>query len=325
MHLAEIWRCFEKNDRGQLVYFQTRDGVWQSESIQELLTKAKYLTLALLKRGLREGEPVGILCSPCSRWMIAELAVVLAGGAIVSVVGLSKEEFIYQVERVKVKTLFVAGTKEWLKYKEGSYLFSTILALEHNYLYQNAITLQRLIELGKKEEEKKPHLWRQILAKSAPIAAHPLTSLTQKLFSPSPKKERYLSFLPLPAIHLMSYEILLSGQSIFYVENPKQLIQACRQVKPTTLALSSCFLKQFKEEITAQMSRKWIGRWAVQLARSSQKGFWINCKRSVADRMIYRGFRKIFGGHVRSIFSESVLSAELQTFFANIGFSVLDI
>lgn len=318
-NLAELWSSLEREDPHlQLLHFQDREGSWQSETLGEYLIKVKYLTLALVKRGVKAKDTVAVLSTPCLGSMIAEFAAVLAKATVVTLKGLTEEEFIHRAQQQKIKILFVAGTEGWLKYRKYRGLFSTVVALERNYLYQGA-SLKHLLEIGKREDTKDPQLWRQLLDTSRAVAK---TTAFEEI-----EEERCLIFLPVTDATHLSYSALLSGKTAFYVEDSTKLMRACRQIQPTLLAISSHFLMRFKEEIGYQMQQKRsrIGNWAIGLALSDKNDLWTKCKRFIADRAVYRGFRKIFGGEVRVILAKGRLSTEIESFFTNIGFSIFEI
>ncbi len=86
------------------------------------------------------------------------------------------------------------------------------------------------------------------------------------------------------------------------------MIQYTHQVKPTILVLVPRLLEKLRNKIVNKirdsgylLSR--VGGWAIRLAESKRTSPWLSIQRWIADKLIYKAFRKALGGHVRLIIS----------------------
>ncbi|MDP1835715.1 MAG: long-chain fatty acid--CoA ligase [Chlamydiales bacterium] len=352
---SDMLRHIESNfSNPKALNYQDPQGAWRSESTETYIEKVKFLALGLIKRGLKAGERVGIMSKPCPGWTIADLAIVMAGGVVVPLFGnLSSENLTYQVEQTGIKTLFVAGEQEWMKCLRFRDLFPQIISLDPDHDEAGAISLREVLEAGEKYERTKPDLWFQLVdaAKPDSIATIIYTSgstgrpkgvqltqrnlvglINQDPFNWNPTGDRYLSFLPLAHIfaRALNFIILQSGMSIYYLEDPKALVPACYQVRPTVMVLVPRLLEKFKSKLVLRIHETgWIlgriGGWALRLAEKENDNWWIRAQRWLADKLIYGSFRKVFGGSVRLIASGGAkLNPSLYAFFVNMGFPLYE-
>ena len=81
--VGELLLLIEKSyDNPKALSRHTPTG-WRSQSTKQMITEVKHLALGLIAQGLKKGEMVGILALPTSRWTIADLAIIAAGGVSV--------------------------------------------------------------------------------------------------------------------------------------------------------------------------------------------------------------------------------------------------
>ncbi|MFV0341152.1 MAG: AMP-binding protein, partial [Parachlamydiaceae bacterium] len=113
-HVGELYNSIETNfsNRAALSTY-TPDG-WISLSTEEFLREVRYLALALLAKGLKKGDKIGILALPCARWTIADLAIMTAGGVSVPLfANIAEENFQFEVHQTEMKTVFVGEADQW--------------------------------------------------------------------------------------------------------------------------------------------------------------------------------------------------------------------
>lgn len=334
--------------------YQDSQGKWHAESTQSYIDQVKYIALALVETGLQRGEHVGIMAKPCPGWTIADLAIIMAGGITVPLFGnLSPENLMFEVGQAELKTVFVCGEVEWIKCTRYRHLFQNVISLEPLCPDDTATPLATLVTLGKKVDQERPDLWKTLQAagqpddpatviytsgstgqpKGAVLTQRNLVEITaQDPFHWDALNDRYLSFLPLAHVfaRVLNFICLQSGLSIYYLEDPKALVQACETVHPTILVLVPRLLEKLRTRLTLRIANSSyllskIGRWALKVAEKEGSDAWLSLQRWFADKIVYRSFRKAFGGQVRLIACGGAkLNRHLGQFFINMGFPIYE-
>ncbi len=147
-----------------------------------------------------------------------------------------------------------------------------------------------------------------------------------------------LCFLPLSHVfeRAWTYYILNRGAVNVYLENPKTVIEALPEVKPTVMCTVPRFYEKTYEGIKAE-ELKWPGykrkifEWSIGIGRE-HSGFLskdikppvaLQLKRKVADLLVLKTVRKIFGGKVRFMpCAGAAIRPELLQFFHAAGLFV---
>ncbi len=144
-------------------------GKWLSESSQSFVEKVRFLALALVRRGLKRGDHIGIMAKPCPGWTIADFAVVIAGGVSVPLFGnVSPENLLYEVDQTGIKTLFVEGEAEWIKVNKHRELFETVISFADHAPDDSALLMPNLLAEGKAFDALNPSYYDELLAKAHP-------------------------------------------------------------------------------------------------------------------------------------------------------------
>ena len=144
--------------------------------------------------------------------------------------------------------------------------------------------------------------------------------------SPGAMPERALSFLPLCHIYertLINIYVYL-GMSVFFAQNLNSVGEDLREVRPQIFATVPRLLEKIYEKIVARGSqlsgmKRAVYFWALQLAGQFEPGAPTTRIRrfqlAVADRLVFRFWRKSLGGRIRAIVSGS---ASLQPRLARV-------
>jgi len=84
-NVAEVLQHIEKKHWDNPTAFNYKvNGEWQNYSTKAYLREIKDLSLGLVSMGLKKGDKVGIMAPSSSRWSIADLAIMMAGGGLSS-------------------------------------------------------------------------------------------------------------------------------------------------------------------------------------------------------------------------------------------------
>ena len=155
-----------------------------------------------------------------------------------------------------------------------------------------------------------------------------------RLLDPS-EDDVSLCFLPLSHIfeRAWTYYVLYKGMTNNYLEDPKQIIEFIKEVKPTIM----CSVPRFYEKIyaavfhqleSAPAAKKRVFHWAVRIGalyhnlRKDQLPVppGIRWKYRVADRMVLKKIREVAGGRIRFFpCAGAPLSQEIEEFFYATG------
>lgn len=147
-----------------------------------------------------------------------------------------------------------------------------------------------------------------------------------------------LSFLPLSHIfeRLWSYYILYHSALNVFIHNPRDVIQQLPLVKPTVMCTVPRFFEKTREGIDLEAA-KWpivkrnIFQWSVKtgmhyseyLSKAQKPPLGLRMKRSVANMLVLKKLRSIFGGNIRFMpCAGAAINPSLLRFFHGAGIFV---
>jgi long-chain acyl-CoA synthetase len=151
-------------------------------------------------------------------------------------------------------------------------------------------------------------------------------------------KDFSMAFLPLSHIfeRTWSFYIMHCGAVNIFLENPREVIEVLPLAKPTLMCTVPRFFEKTHEGIEAEY-KKWptikqkIFDWSIKVGhqfseyRKNNKPapFGLQIKRSVADKLVLKKLRAIFGGSMRTMpCSGAAIRPELLRFFHATGLFV---
>jgi len=327
-------------------------GEWRSWSTEQVVEEVKYLSLSIAHLGIKKGDCVGIMAMPSPRWNIACFAIIMAGGVVVTLFpNLSEENFLFEVSQTGIKTLFVDTTVPLPALNSHRDLFTNIIEMGTIESNDGAISFDELILRGREFNRKEPNAYTAlenqidesalctIIYTSATTGFPKGVMLNQKnLFSCMRetkvvhKNTRYLSILPLAHIYAFGFNSMLFGfgGSIYYLNDPKQFVEICKQIHPTLLAvvprvLEKVYAKMVGAVHQADFPKKEIGTFAFNMAMHSEKSFLERLLHPLIDKIVFSPLRDALGGQVEQIFSGGApLNPHLARFFNNIGLPIFE-
>ncbi len=149
----------------------------------------------------------------------------------------------------------------------------------------------------------------------------------------------FLSYLPLS--HL--YERLAGhwcplyrGATIFYARSPETLVADLRLARPTVLVgvprmYESIMIRAATRMETGRLSSRLLLEWGLDIGnRRMQTGAsvaseWVRFQHLLADRLVYRRFRKSLGGRLRyPISGGAPLTPDVRRFFRIMGLPIIE-
>ena len=151
-------------------------------------------------------------------------------------------------------------------------------------------------------------------------------------------KDISMCFLPLSHVfeRTWSFYMLYKGVANVLLENPKEVIDELPNAKPTLMCTVPRFFEKTHEGIIVEYE-KWpsikknIFDWSIAIGhqysslRSKQKNIpaFLNLKNSIADKLVLKKLRSIFGGNIRMMpCSGAAIRPELLKFFHATGLFV---
>ncbi len=162
-----------------------------------------------------------------------------------------------------------------------------------------------------------------------------LTCVNGVKMTPKPYFTRALSFLPLCHIYerMMNYLYQFMGYETYYAESIAKVVDNVKYAKPYMMTAVPRFVEKMYDGIFRSGQKmtgmkKKIFFWALDLAMDYDldgTSFWYNCKRRVADKLVYGKIRDNFGGCLEMFVSGgSAIQPRLAKFFTCIGMNIYE-
>lgn len=329
------------------------NGEWVGMSTEVFVEKIRRLSLGLRALGLKRGDTVGLLSRPSPYWLIADLAITVAGGISVPIFPhISEKNFLYQVKNASLKYFITLGGEHWPAISPHQGRFSKVVTMNIDLTAEgeNVIDLQDVLRLGDALSQENPSLYAEMrdslhkddlativytsgstgipkgveLTHANIISQLKACSLTYPL---DPRTDRMLSLLPLAHMfeRMLVYYYISSGVSVYFVDDLKNLTVICQEVKPTISAMVPLIIEKVYSRILAKVEsepffNRWVGKWALSLAHRNPDDLLFRMGRPLAKWLVYDKVANTLGGNFRAIIvGGAPLSEELCRFFWNVG------
>jgi long-chain acyl-CoA synthetase len=330
------------------------DGQWVSTSSQQLLEIIEETTLGLVSLGVQKGQRIALLAFPSSYWTMIDIAIILSGAISVPIFpNISEENLVFQIEQSDARLLFL-GENIGSLYQDHKNLFNEVICIRENSREENELSLTRLCEMGREYRSKNPDAYNQLFAaarpediatiiytsgttgipKGAELNNHNLASLISfKGFGWIPDKDRYLSVIPLAHIfgRVMNVCLFAWSVSIYYLNDAKQMSEACQLAHPTIFVvvprlLEKVYAKMLAKVDSAGFLKRTMGHWAFDLANNEHDDSLIKqVLHPIADKVVYSVLREAFGGSARILISGGApLNPHLAHFYIDIGLQIYE-
>jgi long-chain acyl-CoA synthetase len=329
------------------------EGEWQVHSTAKFLSEVRHIALGLIASGLQRGEMVGLMANPCSKWVITDLAIMIAGGVTVPLfANISEENFLFEVMQTEMKTLIMSAKDDGHVFSQHFQHFDKIITFEQD-ANDIGLTYQKLIEKGRDLEKLQPSLYEELKSRVQPtdLATIIYTSgstgmpkgveITQKAlvslyhlenFSWDPQTDSYLNILPLAHVFGRVFTLFMVSWSVsvYFITDIRNVAAVCQEIHPTILVFVPRLLEKIYAKMIAKVQhespvKRTFGFWAFELANMDEGGLFKTLLHPVFDKLVYSALRDAIGGRARVVISGgAALNPHLCHFFIDVGIPIYE-
>jgi len=342
-----------------------KDGKYVPISTREFGESVRTLALGLKNLGLESGDKLVILSENRPEWVMSDIANLCLGGITVPIYcSLVPEQIKYIINDSDAKIVIISGPGLW---ENVEAVKSEIEKVRHYITFaavapEGVMTLEEVMEKGKKTEEENPQIFENLVAKTKPdeVASLIYTSGTTGL----PKgvmlshsnfisnivtcssilefneEDTVLSFLPLAHVleRMVTFTYLYRGCSIAYAESIETVAENLLEIKPQIMVsvprvFEKIYSKVMDNVLTSSSLKRKIFFWAVKVGKEHGRrklldkpiSGLLRFKRNLAYKLVFSKVIEKTGGRVRFFVSGGApLSRDIAEFFYALGLVVLE-
>ncbi len=306
-----FWNGVTARD-SQLMMREKKFGIWQGWTWQQTGDAVRRIAMGLAAHGFAAGDCASILANTRLEWVLADLAVLTAGGVSNGIYPTdSVVQVQYLCEDSRTRILFVEDEEQLdkaLLAREQLPLLTLIVVMDTEGLTRFSdpmvISLEQLMEQGLAYDKSHPGVFeeRRASRQAADLAILIYTSGTTgkpkgamhshaslvyttagmcNYFPKSQNDERML-FLPLCHIAervLGMYSCIYGGAVINFVENPDTVVENLREIAPSMLFAVPRVWEKFYSTVTIAVAE--AGAFQQSVYKAS-----LACGAAVADRVL---------------------------------------
>jgi len=358
-HIANMIRQRAEQYGSREVFRYQKAGEYTSISWNTFIEQANIISKHLLSEGIKPDGKVGIYSQNRPEWTISDLAILSVRAVVVPFYPTATfEQLKYIIDETGMEVLFVGDNEQLehaIKALDQTNTLKRLITfncdkidderiLQYNNLLEqnyNAYTEDLKHLLSNTSEDD----LATIIYTSGTTGEPKGVMLQHKQFMYSFKiHDQRLSlgeddvsmcFLPLSHVfeRTWTYYLLHSGGTNVYNLNPKKIIEELPKVKPTVMCVVPRFYEKTYDAIQ-QTANKWpksqkaIFNWAIAIGakyieyekESAKAPYTLKLKRNIANTLVYKKIRKVFGGSIRyTPCAGSALNNHLLRFFHSIG------
>ncbi len=263
---------WEKNTPNNIYLHQPINGIYQEYSWLQVGIEVRKMAAYLASLQLPKESKIGILSKNCAHWIIADLAIMMAGYVSVPLYpNLSADSINQILLHSDTKVLFVGKLDHFEAIKPG--IPSNIRCISFPYYehkeYDNWKDLVKTIEPIKENIQRKPNDLATIIYTSGTTGTpkgvmHNFYSFgfacthALQLAGVGPESS-FFSYLPLSHIAerlLVEMGSIYSGGTVFFAESMETFSKNLRQAKPTIFLAVPRIWAKFQEEILKKIPQK---------------------------------------------------------------------
>ncbi len=342
------------------------DGQWQSRSYQEMSDAIRQIGRALLSSGVQPGDRIGIFSQNRPEWTLVDLAVLSIRAISVPIYATNtQQQAAYIVDDTEMAIIFTGDQENYDKIqalKTNSTSLKIIIAFDDKTTISgdDSHHFSQFLALGVEKS-----LDAEIDARLADAAADELATIIYTSGTTGEPKgvmlthgnllhqfkamqghfhigpgDRSLCFLPLSHVYerTWSFYVYMCGAENNYLANPKEVIAAMSEVKPTVMVsvprlYEKIYAAAFHGLEQGSGLKKKLFHWAVDVGKRYQyqrkeQGFvggLLSWQHKLADKLVLSKVRDVVGGP-KNFFSAggAPLSQTIEEFFYACGLLVCE-
>jgi long-chain acyl-CoA synthetase len=347
-------------DRRAILY--KPDGEWRAKSFAEVGDVVRSLALGMIDLGIEPREKVAILANTRPEWTYCDFAALSVGATVVPIYQTnSAEECQYVLENSDAKAVVVEDAEQLAKVRA---VRGRCPHLEHVILIEGAAEdAISLAELAARSAGHDPAEWEERWRAVTPedvctiiytsgttgppkgcIISHgnyrAMLDMVNGVAVSTAEDVTYL-FLPLAhsfalLIQLASFE--LGGTLAYWERDPLRIVPNLAEVKPTYFPSVPRIFEKIYTAATASVEKQgrarrtifwWaigVGRRARELERAGRRpGPLLRLEHALADRIVLRRIRKLFGGRLRlAVSGAAPINPDILRFYDAAGIPVVE-
>lgn len=350
----------EYSDRQVFQFKNKETGNYEGISWNKLYSDTKTVSSSLISLGFKSNDKIGIFSFNRPEWTISDFGILAIGAVVVPMYATaSKQDVKYIIDETEISLLFVGNTEQIEKAKwllDECKTLNKIVVFEGDFPSDDNrfIAWQSFLELADDDNNAKLETaYEQIKAED--LATIIYTSgttgepkgamLTHSNFMNALKinferldiddTDISLCFLPLSHVFERTWIFFLiyCGATNVFLENPKEVINEMSVVKPTVMCTVPRFYEKTYDGIQAEKN-KWpavkqkifnwsiyVGHKYIEYKKDSKKvPFFLELKRSIANKLVLSKLRQVFGGNVKVLpCAGAAIEPKLLRFFHATG------
>jgi long-chain acyl-CoA synthetase len=365
-HLAALAFQSARTYADEIAMRVQRDGRWQSTTYREMGDAIRRIARGLLALGVQPGDRVGIFAENRPEWALADFAILAVGGVSVPIYATNTQpQAAYLVAETDMAVLFTGNQSNYdkaLSLAADSPALRHVIAFDDRTVISGELShhLSGLMALGADLTNDGEIDARLAAAGPDDLATIVYTSGT----TGEPKGvmlthanifhqfkalagnfhvgpgDRSICLLPLSHVYERSWSFFIfkSGATNHYLVNPKEIIAAMADVRPTVMvSVPRLYEKIYAAAIhglsQGSSLKKKLFYWAIdtgkryQYARKDGRapGPALALQHKLADRLVLRKVRAVVGGP-KNFFSAggAPLSQSIEEFFFAAGLLVCE-
>lgn len=328
---------------------------WVKYDIHAYVERANAISYALMAKGVKPGDNVGIISSNRPEWNFFDMGIMQTGAVSIPIYPtISESDYLYILNHAEIEYLFIDSAELVKKLKPvlaQSPHIKEVICLDQA---EGTLSLEAFCAFGNEKADPDGLVARKQAVKTEDLATMIYTSGTtgqpkgvmqshQNLTSqleglqtiPSDWSRIGLSFLPLCHAYerILVYLYHFLGFSIYYAENLGTIAENIKEVHPTMMSCVPRLLEKIYDKLYLAGKKqtglkKSLYFWAFELAkqyRTEENSAWYKLKHSVADKLIYSKWREAIGGNFDIVVSGGAAIQKHQAAFFNaIGMPVFE-
>ncbi|GLP97788.1 AMP-dependent synthetase/ligase [Paraferrimonas sedimenticola] len=353
-------------NRGEQTALRCRlEGQWQDMTWQAFDQQIQAISRGLLALKVAHQDKVGIMAGNSGRWISADIGIMSIGAVTVPIYpGSSDDQVAHIVKDAEIDCLIVAGEQE---FAQGHALLESgqirhLIRLDQDTVTSNdqsELGFAQLLKLGSSDAAQALAKARLNALKGDDLFTLIYTSGTtgepkgvmldydnmhasftiHDDFISVDENDESLAFLPLSHVFERAWSLycLRRGATVAFLNDPRLVVQALSEIKPTLLASVPRLFEKihagvFHKLESASATKRRLFGWATRVAdkaleyqlQSKSLPAGLALQHKLADKLVLSKLRGLLGGRIRFMpCGGAKLDATVVRFFHSLGLNVI--